>query len=197
MKKFYSLKVLEIESLTAESVKIVFDTSESDIFNFKAKKKYDIAIVEGTIPNQIYPNKMLKIISKCVKNGGVLITTTHSPFSLLSEVCRRLLRIKLYNSSIGFENRLKTSCKIFKSHLATLKTTTRPVKDWVSDVILHDHSFKNKYDFDTLDTLKCLEKNFYFYNSHPKFLIDDTWHKHIKNQNQLIYRKMINQAGDF
>ena len=36
MKKFYSLKVLEIESLTSESVKIVFDNSETDIFNFKA-----------------------------------------------------------------------------------------------------------------------------------------------------------------
>lgn len=36
MKKFYSLKVLDIESLTSDSVKIVFDNSEADIFNFKA-----------------------------------------------------------------------------------------------------------------------------------------------------------------
>ncbi len=187
-KSIYELrKKIKNKKINAKVIKLI----KRNIFNFKTKKKYDIAIVEGTIPNQKYPNKMLKIISKCVKNGGVLITTTHSPFSLLSEVCRRLLRIKIYNSNISFENRLKTSCKIFKSHLATLKTTTRPVKDWVSDVILHDHSFENKYDFDTLDTLKCLEKNFYFYNSHPKFLIDDTWHKHIKNQNHTnkIYKK--------
>ena len=36
MKKFYSLKVLEITPLTSESVKIVFDNSYSDTFNFKA-----------------------------------------------------------------------------------------------------------------------------------------------------------------
>jgi len=36
MKKFYSLKVLDIEALTSDSVKIVFDNSEADIFNFKA-----------------------------------------------------------------------------------------------------------------------------------------------------------------
>jgi ring-1,2-phenylacetyl-CoA epoxidase subunit PaaE len=36
MKKFYSLKVLDIEPLTSESVKIVFDSSKLDIFNFKA-----------------------------------------------------------------------------------------------------------------------------------------------------------------
>ena len=36
MKKFYSLKVLEIESLTADSVKVVFDNSEPDVFDFKA-----------------------------------------------------------------------------------------------------------------------------------------------------------------
>ena len=36
MKQFYSLKVLEIEPLTSESVKIVFDTSKLDAFKFKA-----------------------------------------------------------------------------------------------------------------------------------------------------------------
>ena len=67
----------------------------------------------------------------------------------------------------------------------TLKTFTRPVKDWVLDVILSEHSYKNRYDFDLLNTLDCLKKEFYFYNSQPKFLIDDVWYKHVKKSRSL------------
>ena len=35
MNKFYSLKVLEIEPLTADSVKVVFDNSNPDILILK------------------------------------------------------------------------------------------------------------------------------------------------------------------
>ena len=37
------------------------------------------------MPNQFYPEKMLKIVSNSVKEGGIFITTTHSPLSLLPE----------------------------------------------------------------------------------------------------------------
>ena len=47
---------------------------------------------------------------------------------------------------------------------------------------MSEHSYKNRYDFDLLNTLDCLKKEFYFYNSQPKFLIDDVWYKHVKNQ---------------
>ena len=116
---------------------------------------------------------MLKIVSNSVKEGGIFITTTHSPLSLLPEICRRLMGIKIYNTIPEFDERLIKLSKIFKSHLMTLKTFTRPVKDWVLDVILSEHSYKNRYDFDLLNTLDCLKKEFYFYNSQPKFLIDD------------------------
>ena len=92
------------------------------------------------------------------------------------------MRIKIYNTIPEFDERLIKLSKIFKSHLMTLKTFTRPVKDWVLDVILSEHSYKNRYDFDLLNTLDCLKKEFYFYNSQPKFLIDDVWYKHVKNQ---------------
>ena len=57
MNKFYSLKVLEIESLTAESVKIVFDTSDSDIFNFKA------SLYKSSAISSLTPAKIIKIAS--------------------------------------------------------------------------------------------------------------------------------------
>ena len=160
----------------------VIKIHKTNIFKFKSKKKFDVVIIEGAVPNQFYPEKMLKIVSNSVKEGGIFITTTHSPLSLLPEICRRLMRIKIYNTIPEFDERLIKLSKIFKSHLMTLKTFTRPVKDWVLDVILSEHSYKNRYDFDLLNTLDCLKKEFYFYNSQPKFLIDDVWYKHVKNQ---------------
>ena len=104
---------------------------KTNIFKFKSKKKFDVVIIEGAVPNQFYPEKMLKIVSNSVKEGGIFITTTHSPLSQLPEICRTLMRIKIYNTIPEVEKRLKKLTKIFKSHLMTLKTFTRPVKDWV------------------------------------------------------------------
>ena len=140
----------------------VIKIHKTNIFKFKSKKKFDVVIIEGAVPNQFYPEKMLKIVSNSVKEGGIFITTTHSPLSLLPEICRRLMRIKIYNTIPEFDERLIKLSKIFKSHLMTLKTFTRPVKDWVLDVILSEHSYKNRYDFDLLNTLDCLKKEFYF-----------------------------------
>ncbi len=188
-----SIKEIKNKIINKKFNSKVIKIYKTNIFKFKSKKKYDVVIIEGTVPNQIHPEKMLKIVSNSLKKGGILITTTHSPLSLLPEVCRRLMRIKIYNTIPEFNERLIKLSKIFKSHLKTLKAFTRPVEDWVSDVILSEHSYKNKYDFDLLNTLDCLKKEFYFYNSQPKFLIDDVWHKHVKKNQDHSNNLLIKQ----
>lgn len=160
-----------------------------DIFNYKNKKKFNCAIAEGVIPGQLKPAKMLKHISNSVKKNGILIITTHSGCSLLSEVCRRLLKIKIIKESCNFEESINMSSNIFYPHLKTLNSRTRPIKDWVLDSILSEYS-GDKIIFNILDALNCLENNFYFYQSQPSFLIDDRWYKHVliknKNNNDLL-----------
>jgi len=75
MKKFYSLKVLEIESLTSDSVKIVFDNLKVDVFNFKAgqyitlRKKINNEDVRRSYSLSSAPGEGLEIGVKRIENG--------------------------------------------------------------------------------------------------------------------------------
>ena len=75
MKKFYSLKVLEIESLTSDSVKIVFDNSEADTFNFKAgqyitlRKEINNEDVRRSYSLSSAPEEGIEIGVKRIENG--------------------------------------------------------------------------------------------------------------------------------
>jgi len=75
MKKFYSLKVLEIETLTSDSVKIVFDNAEADIFNFKAgqyitlRKEINNEDVRRSYSLSSAPGEGIEIGVKRIENG--------------------------------------------------------------------------------------------------------------------------------
>ena len=75
MKTFYSLKVLEIESLTSDSVKIVLDNSEANIFNFKAgqyitlRKEINNEDVRRSYSLSSSPGEGIEIGVKRIENG--------------------------------------------------------------------------------------------------------------------------------
>ena len=75
MSKFYSLKVLEIESLTAESVKIVFDISKAEMFSFKAgqyitlRKEINNDDVRRSYSLSSAPDNGIEIGVKRIENG--------------------------------------------------------------------------------------------------------------------------------
>lgn len=75
MKKFYSLKVLEIESLTADSVKVVFDNSDLDSFNFNAgqyitlRKEINNEDVRRSYSLSSAPGEGIEIGVKRIANG--------------------------------------------------------------------------------------------------------------------------------
>ena len=75
MNKFYSLKVVEIESLTPESVKIVFDTSKVDAFNFKAgqyitlRREINNEDIRRSYSLSSSPNEGVEIGVKRIENG--------------------------------------------------------------------------------------------------------------------------------
>lgn len=75
MNKFYSLKVLEIESLTSDSVKIVFDISKAEMFSFKAgqyitlRKEINNEDVRRSYSLSSAPGKAIEIGVKRIQNG--------------------------------------------------------------------------------------------------------------------------------
>ena len=158
----------------AEEVRI----HESNFLEYKSDEKYDLVICEGTLPAQQNPVEFLNKLTSFVGEGGGLIITTITASSLLSDVCRRMLRPFIFASSKNFEEQVKLSSDIFASHLNTLGTSTRPIEDWVIDQILQDwHAYR--YVFSILDAADSISDSFSFYNSSPSFLIDDRWYKKV------------------
>ena len=141
---------------------------------------------------------MLKHVSSFVDQGGILITTASSASSLLSEICRRLLRIRISETINGFESRVRFASSIFDVHLKTLGTSTRPTDDWVIDVIFHDWQH-GKYVFTLMETADALADGFDFYQSLPSFITDDRWYKKasrgIQSPGEMLARQYPILAG--
>lgn len=152
------------------------DIVESDILAYQDDKAYDCVICEGVIPAQGDPERILRKVASFAAPGGVVIITTTSAASFLSEICRRVLRVRIKQLAATFPDQVALSARIFRPHLASLGTSTRPIDDWVIDCILHDFH-RGKYVFTMLDAAAALGGDFDFYQSSPRFLIDGLWYK--------------------
>ena len=151
----------------------------SNIFDYCDQRKFDLVIIEGVIPCQTRPSEMLAHAASFVAENGFLIITTISSISFLSEICRRLFRPLIISRNKTFNEQVSEAEKIFDSHLRSLETKTRSTKDWVLDQILHKWESDAKITFTMIDAINSLGINFDFYNSSPKFLIDDRFYKKI------------------
>jgi hypothetical protein len=171
---------------------------ESNIFDYSDERKFDYAIVEGAISGQAEPARMLRHVSSFVDQGGILITTTTSAASILSEICRRLLRVKISSENGSFEAKIGCASKLFDSHLRTLGASTRSTDDWVMDVIFHDWHH-GKYVFTLIDSAEALRDEFDFYQSLPSFVTDDRWYKKVVRgslgSNELLAQQYPALAG--
>jgi SAM-dependent methyltransferase len=152
------------------------DIVESDVLAYHDRESYDCVICEGVIPAQNHPERVLQKVASFAAPGGVVIITTTSAASFLSEICRRVLRVTIKQRAATFPDQVALSARIFRSHLASLGTSTRPIEDWVIDCILHDFQH-GRYVFTMLDAAAALGSNFDFYQSSPRFLIDGLWYK--------------------
>lgn len=163
---------------------------ESNIFDFRSEALFDLVIIEGTVPGQTKPREMLSHAASFVAKGGYLVTTTTSASSLLSEVCRKLIRPLIVGNHPTFAAQVEVAEKVFESHLKNLGTQTRPAKDWVTDSIIQEWEKDARVVFSMLDSVSTLSERFEFFGSSPKFLIDGRFYKKIgrsaKGPNDLL-----------
>jgi len=148
------------------------------------------------LSGQIHPEKMLKHVSEFVKENGVLIITVSSTCGLLSEICRRLMVIKIDEISReidafdNFNKRLSLAYKIFSPHLKTLNVNSRSVKDWCLDSIFNP--WLGDYNFTISKAINAIGKDFNIYHTaSPSFFLDDRWYK--KSQKKNINKLAVNQ----
>lgn len=167
----------------------------------KIKKKYDIVIIENTLPGLDNPKKVLLNIFKNTKPGGSLVFTMSNVQGLFSEKLRYLYSVCLVqqNNILSYEKRLKFLTKLFHKHLKYLSPNTRKAKKWVEDNILHTEWICSKKYFDLLDVLKCLKFQFYIRSISPNFSKDFIWYKNMDKTNHIknIKKNYLNEQVNF
>ena len=173
------------------------EVSSEDFLNFNIEKKFDLVIAEACIPGQIEPEKYLSHFSSFVKKDGLIIITTISKSSVLSEKLRALYGF-LIQDSFKDNSQYKQFLEFkFITHLSKLGTNSRSIEDWVLDNIINTFH-KDRSHFSLLDAAKVLS-NFEFQSSVPTFLFDLAWYKnytftHSKNLEKLNYRWPLFEA---
>lgn len=143
--------------------------------DFNLKKKFDLVICEAWLGKNKEERKLITKLSKFVKDNGILIITSSSPVSFLSNIIRRFVAFNVLPKNISFEQKTNFLVKFFKNDLNTLKNMSCPHKDWVQDSLLGD-GFLNMHP-DPIQIFKDVGLKFNFYNSYPKFYNEWRWYK--------------------
>lgn len=175
----------------ADKIKIF----HSNFLDFKIVKKFDLVIAEGCIPGQIGPQRYLEHISTFVSKDGLMIITTISKSSVLSEMLRSLYALLIKDSYQNHETYVEFLEIEFATHLSNLGTNTRSIKDWVLDNILNS-CHKDGVNFSLLDAARVLPK-FTLVSTSPTFFMDLTWYKKYKFNHSDFYKKLSYQTPRF
>ncbi len=148
---------------------------ESEIFNFSDDRLFDVVTCEGVVPGQENTADFLRHISSFVDVDGIVMLTTHSPTSLLAEICRRMIKPLFAKAYPNPEEELKRLVEFFTPDLDSLQGMTRIYEDWVLDTIVHP--WKREVVFTIPDAIDALDENFDALGTSPSFSQDWRWYK--------------------
>ena len=142
---------------------------------FHTDDKYDVVIAESCIPHQKNPSKLFSRFAEFVLPGGVLIITTASGASHLSETLRRLIRDKLIHPTEPAEQQLDIMVPIIAGHLENLKGVSRTADDWVLDNIIQPLGEVEL--FSIAQAIDSVTDDFSVLGTAPKMIQDWSWHR--------------------
>jgi len=148
---------------------------ESLFEEYFSSKKFELVWAENCISHQANPKKILKHISSFTDKNGVLVFTTHSGASYLSETIRRIGAYINTRDIHDLNAQLEKLTPFFARHLSHLKNMSRPVKDWILDSLLNPLEFSKIMNLE--DAIAVLNDDFEFFHSSPKFIRDLRWYK--------------------
>jgi SAM-dependent methyltransferase len=151
------------------------DWAECDFFAYQDERRYDLVLCEGIVPGQAEGARFLRHAASFVDARGLLVLTTESATSILSEVCRRLVKpifAKRADSPKELSERLEA---FIAPHLNTLPGRSRLVGDWIKDNILQPWPRGVVFTID--DTIDAVGDHFDVYGTSPQFIQDFRWYK--------------------
>ncbi len=112
-----------------------FKIVNTDIFNFKSKKKFDFVVSNGVIHHTKDPKKNINICIKHLKKNGFIILGWGEIYGFFQ---RNIQRIILYSISRNNHEIIKYSKILFKDHLSrSVKFSGRKIDEIIYDTYIN------------------------------------------------------------
>lgn len=154
------------------------EVTESLFEHFDSVERFDIVLAEGFLaPHATAPVDLLRRLSRFVKPGGIMVITTVSAASLLSEMVRRMMRNRLIAPTAPAAEQVALLRPLLGPHLATLKGMSRSVDDWLLDNIVQPVVPTGLLTIP--QAIAALAPTFDAYGSSPSFVTDLRWYKDV------------------
>ncbi|MBT89692.1 MAG: hypothetical protein CMN79_04295 [Spirochaetales bacterium] len=149
------------------------------IEEFNTEKKYDVILAEGFIPILYNRSEVISKIVDLVKPGGIVVVTCMDDLSFFFEVLKRTIGHRLLQKKKieSFEKRVEILCNAFSSHLKSLKSSSRLLEDWVTDIFLTPPIIGK-----ILSIAECVEEfgnQFMILGTSPSMFTDYSWYKDV------------------
>lgn len=150
-----------------------------NINNEEIEERFDIVICEGMVPGQNNSQLTVNKLKTLVDSDGILIITTQSYISILSETLRRIIGKSIINHCAGDREKAIELCKnFFAPSFDSLKNKSRLDRDWVVDVLIHDwDKFQGAHVYEISDAVKDMGSDFEILGSLPDFAKNIYWYK--------------------
>lgn len=156
---------------------------------FRSDTQFDMVWAEGCLPHQTSPLAILEHISSFVAEGGVLVVSTASGLSYLSETLRRLFRDRFFDPNEEAKAQARRLAGYFSTHLAHLHGMSRPVEDWVLDSIVQPLASRKMLGIP--EVIQALADRFESYGSSPQWRTDWRWYKDIVGPDRGFNERML------
>jgi len=167
-------EALEVKFGTYDEVSIVGETLEA--YQAGTTQQFDVVLCEGLLGLAGRDARgLFDALGEKVKVGGVLVITCIDPISQCADVLRRALAQQYIKKGASLQENVEILTPIFAPHLATLKSMTRSVEDWIVDNILNPASIGPTFSIP--DALAHVEGRFEVLGCSPRFLMDWRWYK--------------------
>ncbi|OGT10164.1 MAG: hypothetical protein A3F73_12050 [Gallionellales bacterium RIFCSPLOWO2_12_FULL_59_22] len=155
---------------------------------YQEQRSYDVVLCEGLIQGLENQEQFVIRLANYLRPGGILVLTCSDAISLFFETLRQYIsRVlvaqagSLAPGATRFAQVTEMLTEIFFPHLRSLKGMSRPVSDWVHDVLLNptvpSESIEN--EFSVARCVEILGNEFWLYGMSPDFLTHLGWYKEI------------------
>jgi len=171
-----------------EALEAAFGKEENVYISGESLEKFegsdfDVVLCEGLLGLAGRDARgLLDALGEKVKVGGILVITCIDPISQCADVLRRALAQQYIKKEASLQENVQILKPIFTPHLATLKSMTRSVEDWIVDNILNPASIGPTFSIP--DALTHVEGRFEVLGCSPRFLMDWRWYKDGQPGNQ-------------